>query len=111
MPASKIAILTLTVLSTEALTENRAVDYDGSVATAAQAMHGIAVSDGDANTHVGVDVLGTSVATAGGAFALGDKLEVGSAGKLVAQSAGITVARALQAATADGDMAEVLLVP
>lgn len=111
MPSSKIPVLTLSVAAAAALTENQAVGYDGNVATAAQAMKGLACNDVDAGDQAAVDVLGTSICIAGGAFAVGGELEVGAAGKLVAKAAGVAVARALQAATADGDKAEVMLLP
>lgn len=111
MPASKIPLLTLTVVAAAALSEHQAVGYDGDVATAAGAMQGLATTDAALGDPVAVDVLGTSVAIAGAAVAVGAALEVGAGGKLVTKAAGVTVARALQAAAADGDLFEVMLIP
>ena len=57
-----------------------------------------------------VDVIGTTVVEAAGAIADGAEIEVGADAKAVTQSAGVTVARALQEAAADGDLIEVLLI-
>jgi hypothetical protein len=111
MPASKISLLTLTAVAAAALSEHQAVGYDGDVATAAGAMQGLAITDAALGDPVAVDVLGTSVAIAGAAVAVGAALEVGAGGKLVTKDAGVTVARALQAAAADGDLFEVMLIP
>lgn len=111
MPATKISILTLSIAAIAAITETRAVGFDGGVPAAGAAMKGLAISDAAIGEQVGVDVLGTSIATAGGAFAKGAELEVGAAGKLVAKTTGVVVARAEQAAAADGDKVEVFLLP
>lgn len=111
MPATKYSLLTLSIAAAAALAENQAVGYDGNVATAAAAMKGLATSDAAAGEQVGVDVLGTSIAIAGGVVADGAALEVGAGGKLVTLAAGVEVARALQAAGADGDLIEVMLLP
>lgn len=111
MPATKIPVLTLSIAAAAALGEHQAVGYDGNVATAAAAMKGLAISDAALGEQVAVDVLGTSIAIAGGLIAAGAELEVGAGGKLVTKAAGVTVARALQGAAADGDLIEVMLLP
>lgn len=107
----KISLLTLAVVAGAALVAERAVDRDGNYSTAAGNAFGVTNSDGAIGDRVPVDVAGTAIATAGGAFDDGDFLEVGSTGKLVVQADGIAVAQALQAAAADGDRVEVLLIP
>lgn len=111
MPALKISILTLSVLAIATVTENLAIGYDGDVASAAGAMKGINTFDVVSGEQASVDVLGTSIATAGAAIADGAELEVGANGKLVTKTAGVVVARALQPASADGDLLEVFLLP
>ena len=111
MPASSVPILTLTVVAAAALSEHQAVGYDGNVATAAATMQGIASYDAVAADQVAIDVAGTAVAIAGAAVAVGADLEVGAAGKLVTKAAGVSVGRALQAAGADGDLFEIMLLP
>lgn len=111
MPASKIAILTLSTTAIAVIAECQAVGYDGDVAAAAGAMKGLATYDAAIGDEFAADVLGTSIAIAGEAVAEGAELEVGVAGKLVTKAAGVVVARALQAAVADGDKFEVMLLP
>jgi len=103
--------MTLSVAATAAIGEYQAVGYDGAVATAAAAMQGLSVTDADLGDLFAVDVLGTGIAIAGGSVAVGAALEVGAGGKLVTKAAGVTVARALQAAALDGDLIEVMLIP
>lgn len=105
----KISILTLAVIAAAAILPERAVGRDGNYATAAGKAFGVSNTQGAIGDRVPVDVMGTTIATAGGAFVDGDELEVGTAGKLVKKTTGVVVAIALQAATADGDRVEVLL--
>lgn len=109
--SSKISILTLSFLATAALTAERFITAGGAVATAAGRAVGVACTSAAIGDRVATDVLGTTVVVAGGAIALDAAIEVGAAGKAVTKSAGVTVARALQAAAADGDRIQVLLIP
>ena len=93
------------------LVEHQAIGYDGNVATAAATMQGLAQTDAASGEQVAVDVQGTGIAIAGAAIAVGADLEVGAAGKLVTKAAGVSVGRALQAAGADGDLIEIMLLP
>ncbi len=105
----KISILTLAVIAAGAIEAERAVSRGGAYATAAGKIFGVTNTKGATGERVPADVLGTTIATAGGAFVDGDELEVGTSGKLVKKTAGVVVAIALQEATADGDRVEVLL--
>lgn len=107
----KIPLLTLAVIAAAALATERMVGRDGNYATAAENTFGMTNTSGEIGDRVPVDVAGTTIATAGGAFDDGDYLQVGTDGKLVVQSTGIAVAQALQDAGADGDRVEVLLIP
>ncbi len=111
MPASNIAILTLGVTAAASITQNQAVTAAGAVATAAGNAVGFANTGASAGQRMPVTVLGTALAVAGAAIAVGTAVEVGTAGKLVPQSDGVIVARALTAAAADGDVIEVLCIP
>lgn len=111
MAASSKSVLTLGVIAAAAITQGRAVTAAGAVASAAGNAAGIAETDAAIGARVPYTALGTGLATAGAAVAVGAPLEVGAAGKLVTRSAGVTVARALSAAVADGDQIEVLLIP
>jgi len=111
MPANKVQLLTLSIAATADFNEHLAVSQAGALAVAAGKMFGVATTDGETGVQLAVDVLGTSVAVAGAALAKDADLEVGANGKLVTKAAGVTVARAMQAAGADGDQIEVLLLP
>lgn len=109
--AQKITILSLTARSTGAILKKRAVTYAGAQAGAGVTILGIADFGATAaGQDVTVDVIGTSIATSGAAFAVGTALETDASGRLITRSAGVTVARALEAATAADQLIEVLLL-
>lgn len=110
MAASAISNLVLSVIALAAITQARAVTATGAVATAAGNALGFASTDAATGERVPVVAGGTAIATAGAAIALGAAVEVGTAGKVVTRSAGVTVGRALNAAAADGDQIEVLVI-
>lgn len=110
MAASSTPIFVLSVTAGAAITAGRAVTAAGAVSTAAGNALGIAQTDAASGDLVPVNVIGTSVATAGAAIAAGAAVEVGTTGKVVTKSAGITIGRALTAASADGDQVEILLI-
>ena len=108
----KISLLTLTVVAAAAITAERFVTANGAYATAGDGALGVSVTSAATGNTFPVDALGTTVATAGAAFAKDAALAVGTSGKAVAAVAGdVIVAKALQAATADGDRVEVFLIP
>ena len=111
MPAQNIALLTLSVAASAAHPEHLAVSMAGALSGAGAIILGITTELAVSGKQVPVVVLGTAVATAGAAVAAGAELEATAAGKLITKATGIVVARALQAAAADGDKFEVLLVP
>jgi len=84
---------------------------DGQMAPAGGNAAGVYRSDGKTGDMVPLDVLGTAVVIAGAAVAVGDELEVGSVGTAVPKSAGITVARAVTAASGLNERIEVLIIP
>lgn len=105
------SILTLTAVAAAAVVAETFGTLTGATATAAGNAQGVFRTDAATGERVPLDCLGTAVVTAGGAFSAGDELEVGAGGKAVVQSAGVTVARALEDAAADGDRVEVFLIP
>lgn len=109
----KTPVLTLSVAAAAALAAERFVTASGAYAAARGGAFGVTATLATAaGERIPVDVLGTTVATAGGAFAADTPLAVGANGKVVAAEAlDVIVARALQAATADGDRVEVFLIP
>lgn len=108
--SQKLALLTLSILATAVLTRERFVTAGGAVATAAGNAVGVADTDNAIGDLAPVTAIGTAIVTAGAAIAKGAAVEVGATGKAVTKAAGITVGRALQAAAADGDRIEVLLI-
>ena len=106
-----LSTLCLTVIATAALTNNRAVNQAGAYPAAGGLAIGITRSDAAIGDPTPVDVQGTAIATAGAAFAKDVGLQVGTDGKLIAATTGTPVARSLEAATADGQLVEVLLIP
>lgn len=111
MPAQKIPLLTLSVAAAAAHPEFLAVTAAGALPGAGAKILGITTELAVSGKQVPIDVLGTTVATAGAAVALDAELEATAAGKLITATTGVVVARALQAAAADGDKFEVLLTP
>ena len=108
--SSKISVLTLSILAAVVITAERFVTATGNVATAAGNAIGAATTSAAVGERFPADVIGTTVVTAGGAIAAGAAIEVGAGGKAVTRTAGVTVARALQAAAADGDRIQVILI-
>lgn len=106
----KISVLTLAVIAAVALETERAVTAGGAYAAAGGNAFGVTNTRGAIGERVPTDVIGTTIATAGAAFAKDAYLQVGANGKLITKAAGIAVAQALQAATADGDRVEVLWI-
>lgn len=137
MSASNIPILTLSAQAAGAITANRAVGFDRLQATVqGQKVQGVARSAAALNEYVPVDVLGTTVIEAGAAFAAGAALIVDAQGRAIASTGALAVAAgavavtstaangailqggdppeyvfadALDAATAAGELVEVLL--
>jgi hypothetical protein len=108
----KISLLALTLIASAAIEAERFVTATGGYATARQGALGVSNTSAASGAAFPADVLGTTVVTAGAAFAKGASLAVGTSGKAVGSEAGdVIVAVALQAATADGDRVEVFLVP
>lgn len=108
----KTSILTLTVIAAAALAAERFVTAGGAYPTARQGAWGVTVTSADSGTPVAVDVLGSTIATAGAAFSIDASLTVTTSGKVIAAESGdVIVARAMQASTGDGDRVQVFLIP
>ena len=103
-------ILTLPVLAAAALTACRFVSPTGALPTAGGNALGVALSDIASGDTGSVITLGTAPVEASAAIAKGAAVEVIADGRIVTNTSGVTVARALQAATAAGQIIEVLLV-
>ena len=112
MPRQFLALFTLTIAATAALTRNRFVGHDGDVAAAAGNALGVTRTDAASGEDLSVDVLGTAVVEAGGAIAAGAAVEVGADGKAVTLAAGEKVGRLApgSSASADGQLVEIILI-
>lgn len=112
MAASGIDILTLGLVATGTIAQYQPVQATGAPATAAGNAVGFARIGGSAGDRVPVTVQGTSIAIAGGAITAGSLVEVGATvTQVVTKSAGVSIGRALTAATQAGDQIEVLILP
>lgn len=107
----KISLLTLSIAATAVVAAERFVTAAGAYPSAGGNAFGVATTKAAIGELFGADVLGTSVATAGAAIAKNAYVQIGSDGKVVTHAAGVAVAQALQAASADGDRIELLLIP
>lgn len=110
MAAASFEVFTHSVVATAALTTGRAVTAAGALPVAAGRSLGIAKFSGVIGDRVPVAVLGSTVAEAGAAVALGAALEVDAVGRVVTRTAGVTVGSALTAAAAAGDRIEIVLI-
>ena len=112
MAASTTALLALSFTSLSALSEYQPVQATGAAATAG----GNAVGFSDtvvpsAGQRFAATSIGTSLAVAGAAIAVGALIEVHSTvTQVVTRSAGVAIGRALTAASGAGDVIQVLLI-
>lgn len=105
-------ILSLPQTASGAVTAARFVDSAGAqIDTAGNAAMGVSRSDAADGEMFTADVLGTTIVEAGGVIAKGASLKSGADGRALAYDTGTKTAIALQAATAAGQMIEVLLLP
>lgn len=110
MSRQNISLLCLPVLATAIVAAERFTTGAGAQSAAAGRALGVSRSGAAIGERYPVDVIGTAIVTAGAAIAADALIEVGADGKAVTKAAGVAVARALEAATADGDKIEVLLI-
>jgi hypothetical protein len=104
-------MLNLGVTASAVIAINQAVSHAGGVAAAGANALGFAQLDAASGTRVTVTAGGTAVAIAGAAITAGAAVEVGTQGRVITRASGVTVGRALTAATAAGDQVEVLVIP
>ena len=105
-------ILTLPLIAAAALSANRFTTFAGAVPGAGAKAAGVtqyAAATGDA---VAGNVLGTTKVEAGGAIAVGGPIKSDASGKAIAQGGtGEILGYAIEAASADGKIIEMLLTP
>jgi hypothetical protein len=107
-------LLTLTVMAMATVAQERFVTTSGTYPTAGGLPIGATRSAGESGDALPVDVIGTSILTAGAAIAIDATIMVGTDGKAITHDGDgdkHAVGRALTAASADGDTLEVLLTP
>ena len=108
MPANANPLRVLNLQAAADIGQFAAVSSTGTLATAGSAPIGFTTASGKSGTLVPVAVMGSAVAWAGAAIALGQRLEIGANGTVVPLAAGIQVGTALNAA-ASGDQVEVMM--
>lgn len=109
------AVLTLHVVAAAALSAGRFVTTGGAVPAAGATCAGVTRSSaGAAGDLVPIDVLGTGWVEAGAAIAAGAAIETDNQGRAITKAAGVTLGRMAPgqaAATAAGQMVEIVLIP
>lgn len=109
-----ISTLTLTVIATAVIAANRMVTNAGAYAAAGGLPLGVSRSDGAIGDPIPVDVQGTALVEAGAAIAADAPVMVTTSGKVITHDNDgdkHAIGRALEAATGDGDVFEILLLP
>lgn len=110
MAIGSVPLLTIPVKATAVLTAGRAVTGLGAIPAAGGRTLGVARVNAAVGDVTPVDVDGTTAGEAGAAIAIDQALEVDAQGRFIPKASGVTVGRALSAATAAGQMVEVLLI-
>lgn len=105
-----IAILTLSLVAAADLTAFHFVSPTGGAPTAGGNTLGVANMDTATGATAPVIVQGTAPVVASAAIAKGAAIETLADGRAATKSSGVTVARALEAATQAGDVIQVLLI-
>lgn len=112
MSAQSKPVLTLTVTAGGTIAANRFVTPAGAQAGADANTLGVCRVAAVVNDKVPVDILGSAVIEAGAAVSAGDTVKSDASGRAITwATSGAKVGIALQAATAAGQMIEVLLIP
>jgi len=113
MSQQSIPLLTLTIIAAGAIAAHRFVTAAGAQAGAdANAIGASRSAAGTASEKIPVDVIGTTVIESGAAIAAGATLKSDANGRAITWAAsGARLAIALQAASAAGQLIEVLFIP
>ena len=112
MSMQGIPLLCLPRVLTGTVAAHRFVTHAGAQAGADANTLGVTRTAGVSGEMASIDVIGTTIAEAGAAVAVGAQLETDASGRAITwATSGPVVGRALQAAGAAGDMIEILLIP
>lgn len=101
-------VLTMTLAATAALIKNRFVSLAGGVPAAGVWCPGKANANYDIGEQAGVDAQGVLLVEAGAAVTAGVEVQTDVSGRAITLAAGISLGRALDAATAAGQFIRVL---
>jgi hypothetical protein len=101
-------VLTLSILAAAALTKKRFVTNGGAVPAAGAWCPGVTNAAYDAGEQAGVDAQGVILVEAGAAVTAGAEVQTDASGRAITKDAGVSLGRALDAATAAGDYIRVL---
>lgn len=111
MSAQNLAVLALTQTLAGTVTANRFVTAAGAQALADANTLGVCRQGGVSGDKVTVDVIGTAIVEAGAAVSAGATVKSDASGRAITwATSGAKVGLALEAATAAGQLIEVLLV-
>lgn len=112
MPRQSLSALALTAIAAGTIANSRFVTPGGAQAGADANTLGVCRQDAVANDKITVDVLGTAIVEAGAAVSAGATVKSDASGRAITwATSGAKVGLALEAATAAGQMIEVLLIP
>ena len=112
MSTQAITVLAMPLMLSGTVSANRFVTPLGAQAAADANTYGVARSSGVAGERVTINILGTSTVEAGAAIAANATVKSDASGRAIPWAAsGAKVALALEAASAAGQMIEVLLIP
>jgi len=103
MAYTKQVAISTTVEATSAVDPMLLCGFGGTYPAAGAAALGVFADSAATGDSVAVD-LGIIPVEAGGAITAGAEVQAGTNGKVIAKAAGIVVGRALDTATADGDI-------
>ena len=102
-------ILTIPVTASEAVAAETFGTLTGATVAPGASAAGVFTTDGQPGDVLPLECIGTSVVVAGAAVSKGDEIQVGTAGRAITKTTGVTVARATEDAAGDGARFEVLL--
>lgn len=108
MSTQKKPILTITRNATAAITKFLAVTAAGAIAASGADAVGFATHDAAIGEDFAVDVLGTTTAIAGATLSANARVQVGSDGKVVAHTTGVSMGVTLYGA-GSGQPVEILI--
>ena len=101
-------VLTISILAAAALEKKRFVTHGGVVPAAGAWCPGVTNAKYDAGEQAGVDAQGVILVEAGDAVAAGAEVQTDASGRAITKAAGVGLGRALDVASAAGDLIRVL---